>query len=81
MYFARKKREDKYGGIAQLARAIGSYPVCRRFESHYRYHTARWSSGLRHRPFTAVTRVRIPYESPKSRMQQRLGFLLYRSKN
>ena len=25
---------------------------------------ARWSSGLRHRPFTAVTRVRIPYGSP-----------------
>src|SRR5699024_1368484 len=25
---------------------------------------ARWSSGSRHRPFTAVTRVRIPYGSP-----------------
>ena len=43
-----------YGGIAQLARAFGSYPECRRFESHCRYwqtavikaaYMARWSSG------------------------------------
>ena len=27
----------KYGGIAQLARAFGSYPECRRFKSHCRY--------------------------------------------
>ena len=26
---------------------------------------AHWSSGLRHRPLTAVTGVRIPYGSPK----------------
>ena len=25
------------GGIAQLARAFGSYPKCRRFESYFRY--------------------------------------------
>ena len=25
------------GGIAQLARATGSYPVGRKFKSHYRY--------------------------------------------
>ncbi len=30
----------------------------------YKIHLARWSSGLRHRPFTAATRVRIPYGSP-----------------
>ena len=29
--------------------------------------TARWSRGLRHRPFTAVTRVRISSGSPKKR--------------
>ena len=29
------RRKD--GGIAQLARAFGSYPECRRFESHCRY--------------------------------------------
>ena len=27
-----------YGGIAQLARALGSYPICRWFKSDYRYH-------------------------------------------
>ena len=29
---------NKYGGIAQLARAFGSYPKCHRFKSSYRYH-------------------------------------------
>ena len=28
------------GGIAQLARAFGSYPKCRRFKSYFRYQTA-----------------------------------------
>ena len=27
-----------YGGIAQLARAFGSYPKCHWFKSGYRYH-------------------------------------------
>ncbi len=27
-----------YGGVAQLARALGSYPSCHRFESSRRYH-------------------------------------------
>ena len=44
-----------YGGIAQLARALGSYPGCHWFKSSYRYQyrllkyrqlcLARWSSG------------------------------------
>ena len=34
----------RYGGIAQLARAIGSYPIGRGFKSNFRYQ-ARWSSG------------------------------------
>ncbi len=54
-----------YGGIAQLARAFGSYPECRRFESHYRYQYGPVVKRLRHRPFTAVTRVRFPSGSPK----------------
>ena len=29
---------QKCGGIAQLARAFGSYPKCHRFKSSYRYH-------------------------------------------
>ena len=32
------------GGIAQLARAFGSYPTGRWFKSDFRYQ-ARWSSG------------------------------------
>ena len=35
-----------FGGLAQLARASGSYPAGRWFKSDIRYHTsARWSSG------------------------------------
>ena len=53
------------GGVAQLARANGSYPLGRWFESTRRYHfVARWSSGPRLRPLTAATRVRISYGSP-----------------
>ena len=38
--------EVKNGGLAQLARASGSYPAGRWFKSDIRYHTsARWSSG------------------------------------
>ena len=55
-----------------MARACGSYPQCRWFKSDYRYHRSsnrRSNSGpmvkrLRHRPFTAVTRVRFPFGSP-----------------
>ena len=63
-------RQSPFGGIAQLARARGSYPRCPRFKSRCRYHAAdvlqhgplvKW---LRHRPFTAVTRVRVSYGSP-----------------
>ena len=75
------------GGIAQLARACGSYPQCPRFKSRCRYQTPKDGTTpsfgtslqeypaplgqpgplvkwLRHRPFTAVTRVRVPYGSP-----------------
>ena len=33
----RFSRALTYGGIAQLARAFGSYPKCHRFKSSYRY--------------------------------------------
>ena len=56
----------KYGGVAQLARAFGSYPECQRFKSVRRYqkYIGPMVKRLRHRPFTAVTRVRIPVGSP-----------------
>ena len=59
-----------------MARALGSYPGCHRFKSSRRYHSrgalplrhlgplVKW---LRHRPFTAVTWVRIPYGSPRQK--------------
>ena len=58
-----------YGGIAQLARALGSYPGCHRFKSSYRHHCCSFSLGplvkrLRHRPFTAESWVQFPYGSP-----------------
>ena len=47
-----RERDQEYGGIAQLARAIGSYPIGRGFKSNFRYQpqftkavTARWSRG------------------------------------
>ncbi len=59
-----------YGGIAQLARASGSYPAGRWFKSDFRYQYP-FCNGplvkrLRHRPFTAVTGVRFSYGSPKN---------------
>ena len=65
-----------FGGIAQLARVLGSYPIGRWFEPNCRYQQkAPPSFGSaaiqgpmvkrsRHRPFTAVTRVRFPIGSP-----------------
>ena len=54
-----------HGGIAQLARAFGSYPKCRWFKSDCRYQFGPVVKRLRHRPFTAVTRVRFSSGSPK----------------
>ena len=66
----------QYGGIAQLARALGSYPGCHWFESDYRYHLSCNTfislqliygplvKRLRHRPFTAESWVQFPYGSP-----------------
>ena len=67
---------SRHGGIAQLARACGSYPQCPRFKSRCRYQNNNghssdsiWRNGpvvkrLRLRPFTAATRVRVPSGSP-----------------
>ncbi len=61
----KRKRQRVHGGIAQLARAIGSYPIGRGFKSNFRYQFGPLVKRLRHRPFTAVTWVRFPYGSPK----------------
>ena len=71
---------NKYGGIAQLARALGSYPGCRWFKSDCRYHFyGPLVKRLRHRPFTAESWVRFPYGSPQSLadFSARLLFYVY----
>ena len=60
-----EKSGAMHGGIAQLARALGSYPTGRWFKSDFRYHAGPLVKRLRHGPFTAVTWVRFPYGSPK----------------
>ena len=42
---ALKGARQYCGGIAQLARAFGSYPKCHRFESSYRYHAQGFAEG------------------------------------
>ena len=52
-----------YGGIAQLARASGSYPAGRRFESHCRYQIRPVGQSAKTSPFhggeTSSTLVRV----------------------
>ena len=53
-----------YGGVAQMARACGSYPQGRWFKSDRRYQFGPLVKRLRHRPFTAESGVQFPYGSP-----------------
>ena len=48
-----------------MARAFGSYPKSHRFKSCCRHQYGPLVKGLRHRPFTAKTRVRFPCGSPR----------------
>ena len=41
MLLACSTEQTRYGGVAQLARAFGSYPECHWFESNRRYHPAK----------------------------------------
>ena len=49
--FYYNKSVTKNGGIAQLARASGSYPAGRRFKSHYRYHFRPGGQAVKTPPF------------------------------
>jgi hypothetical protein len=57
------KGRDFFGMWRSLASALALGARGRGFKSLHP-DQAPWSSGLRHRPFTAVTRVRIPVGSP-----------------
>ena len=69
-----------HGGVAQLARANGSYPLGRWFEPTRRYHLGPLVKRLRHRPFTAVTRVQISYGSPYGSIAQLGEHLPYKQR-
>ena len=71
----RPLRGHAFGGIAQLARACGSYPQCRWFNSNCRYHNADFSpdksskspyfiwrvgQAVKTRPFHGCNRGSIP---------------------
>ena len=71
---------SKCGGVAQLARANGSYPLGRWFEPTRRYHFGPLVKRLRHRPFTAVTRVQISYGSPYGSIAQLGEHLPYKQR-
>ena len=51
-----------------MARACGSYPQCRWFDSDRRYQYGPMVKRLRHGPFKAVTGVRVPLGSPQSKL-------------
>ncbi len=55
--------------------AAGSYPAGRWFESDRRYQNGPMVKWSRHRPFTAVTRVRTSVGSPNNRLIQAVVLL------
>ncbi len=58
---ARRAHNPEVAGSNPVpATNFGSYPEGRWFESTRRYHFGPLVKWLRHRPFTAVTGVRIP---------------------
>ena len=67
-----------YGGIAQLARAIGSYPAGHKFKSYCRYHIhGPIVKRLRHHPFTVKSAVRIRLGSPDKKLERNLGLFFF----
>ena len=55
-----KRNATKYGGIAQLARALGSYPGCRWFKSDCRYHIWPVGQAVKTSPFHGGIMGSIP---------------------
>ena len=59
---------------SSVARAFGSYPTGRWFKSVRSHHFyGSMVKRSRHRPFTAVTRVRFPLESPQNTLSFWMG--------
>ena len=55
-----RQTSKKYGCIAQLARALGSYPKGRRFESHYSHLIRPVGQEVKTTPFHGVIMGSIP---------------------
>ena len=66
------------GGIAQLARALGSYPNGRRFKSSFRYHIRPVGQAVKTRPFHGCNMGSIPVRvtSKTKRTLTGVSFLL-----
>ena len=66
------------GGIAQLARAIGSYPIGRGFKSNFRYHNRPVGQAVKTRPFHGCNMGSIPVRVTKTKkhLQSRCFFVL-----
>ena len=59
------RRCAAYGGIAQLARAIGSYPIGHGFKSSFRYHFRPVGQAVKTRPFHGCNMGSIPVRVTK----------------
>ena len=62
-----------YGGIAQLARAFGSYPKCRWFKSDYRYHLRPVGQEAKTPPFHGGNMGSIPVRVTKRQIKSELS--------
>ena len=68
-----------FGGLAQLARALGSYPIGRWFKSVSRYQQfGPMVNRLRHRPFTAKWAVQLCLGSPQKNLAVARFFICFK---
>ena len=65
LYYMSARRESKNGGIAQLARAIGSYPIGHGFKSNFRYHFRPVGQEVKTPPFHGSNMGSIPVRVTK----------------
>ena len=65
--------ESPYGGLAQLARAPGSYPVGRWFKSDIRYHKRPVGQAVKTRPFHGCNMGSIPVRVTKNNLNRFFG--------
>ena len=64
-----------YGDIAQLARALGSYPGCHWFKSSYRYHIWPVGQAVKTPPFHGGIMGSIPVRVTKN--HERFKFVVF----